>query len=86
MSKLVLSRKAGQSILIGDQVLEVLQVDRSNVHLRIAGRTLQRIPLMGVMPISAEADVRVTAIQKGSVRLCFDAPPAVKIIRTELLP
>lgn len=86
MSNLVLSRRAGDAILVGDKHLEVLQVDRAKAQLRIVGRDPKFIQLGGLLNIVEGVTVQVAGISRGSVRLSFEAPPAVKIIRTELLP
>lgn len=86
MSKLVLSRKAGESVLVGDHTLEVLQVDRANVQLRVPGVRMIRVGLLDGFDLNADVRIEVSSIARGQVKLCFIAPPAVKIIRTELLP
>lgn len=94
MSNLVLTRRAGQCVRLellpnvfvtlmlsyvgGDQVkFELLSTD---------GRTLaKRVNVADSFTIADEVVVTVTAINFRNVKLSFNAPLDVKIVRTELL-
>jgi len=84
MSKLVLTRKSGESILVGDQTLRLAYVGGDQVKLELDG-IAERVNVGNDMQISPGVSVKVASIQFRNVRFVFDAPREVAIVRTELL-
>lgn len=79
MAKLVLSRRIGESVMVGDLKLTVQEIMKDQV--RISGswlRVSQWIPIPG-------CDITLCAISGNQVKILFEADKSVKIVRTELL-
>lgn len=98
MGKLILTRKPGESVKIGDSlVLTIREVHPAKVYVGFEGFVgpfRARAPefvwmkLQGKIEIPGEhGETRVTiaAISGRQVRLHFEADNSVKIVRTELL-
>jgi carbon storage regulator CsrA len=94
MSNLILTRKAGQCVrlemLPGAFVtLIVAYVGGDQVKFNVAGsdgsNLTKRVNVGDSLPIGDEVVVTVTSINFRVVRLAFNAPLSVKIVRTELL-
>ena len=94
MSKLILTRKAGQCVrlemLPGAFVtLMIAYVGGDQVKIELIGEgglsLVKRVNVGSDMPIGDDVKVRVIAINFRNVKLGFDAPLNVKIVRTELL-
>lgn len=84
MTKLVLTRKSGESILVGDQVLKLAYVGGDQVKLELDG-IAERVNVGAEMQIAPGVSVKVASIQFRNVRFVFDAPREVAIVRTELI-
>lgn len=86
MAHLVLSRKLDQAVKVGDHLITVTRVGRAIASLATASPKKVHTCEIGDMVI-LEAGVSVTlqAINRGIVKLAFDAPREVKIVRLELL-
>lgn len=84
MANLMLSRKAGQSVRVGDLTITVNSIHRGDVTMSV-GDTKFTLKMHQGFGIGLDAFVKVTDIRQGTVKLMFDAPLAVKIMRTELL-
>ena len=89
---LVMTRAAGESVLIGEDLLTVAQVSpsvrlqikeggRARSH-RFHGGTYRTNRLMMV----GSCRVVLMAVRRKEVTLGFDAPESTRIVRTELLP
>lgn len=85
MSKLVLTRKAGQSVKIGKSlVLTVRDVRRDKVYIDM-GDKCYWFTLGGMFSFGNLSDVTICTINFGVVKLLFEADRSVAIVRTELL-
>lgn len=84
MSNLVLSRKGGQGVEFHDTAtgfksgLTVLRVTGGDVRMHFDGG--QYAPMVGM-----DLEVSVIGLAKGQVKLGFNAPQTVKIMRTEIV-
>lgn len=92
MSNLVLSRKGGQGVeffdtLSGDASgLTVLRVTGGDVKLHFDGGQPFTLHIGQYAPLAGwPLEVSVIGLAKGQVKLGFNAPQTVKIIRTEIL-
>lgn len=94
MSKLILTRKAGQCVrlemLPGAFVtLMVAYVGGDQVKIELIGEgglsLVKRVNVGSDMPIGDDVKVHVISINFRNVKLGFEAPLNVKIVRTELL-
>lgn len=94
MSNLILTRKAGQCVRLEMLpavfvTLMVAYVGGDQVKLEVVGgngaRLTKRVNVGDGLPIGDEVVVTVTSINFRVVRLAFNAPLNVKIVRTELL-
>lgn len=92
MGKLILTRKPGESVKIGDSlVLTIREVHPAKVYVGFTSNgttTASWLKLQGAIEIPGEhGETRVTiaAISGRQVRLHFEADNSVKIVRTELL-
>lgn len=89
MGKLILTRKPGESVKIGDSlVLTIREVHRK--HVRVSFNHIPfNIDLLEVYEVNHESvapcKVTIAAISGRQVRLHFEADNSVKIVRTELL-
>jgi sRNA-binding carbon storage regulator CsrA len=85
---LSLSRKRMQSILVGLDLLEVLHITSSAVHVEIqsSNGTFDTIRLIeGDSLCLGDGEILVHSISKSSVHLGFDYPNHISIMRTELM-
>lgn len=86
MSNLLLTRKSGQSVQIGEaHLLNVLRVGPAEVIIQI-NETHRKLRIGDTWRDVGECYVTVASISKGYVKLAFEAPRSVTINRTELLP
>lgn len=94
MSKLILTRKAGQCVrlemLPGAFVtLMIAYVGGDQVKIELIGEgglsLVKRVNVGDHLPIGDEVKVHVISINFRNVKLGFEAPLNVKIVRTELL-
>jgi sRNA-binding carbon storage regulator CsrA len=84
MSNLLLTRKSGQSVKIGDAImLDVLRVGPAEAILRV-NETQRQLRIGDTWRDLGECFVTVVSVSKGYVKLAFDAPRHVAIMRTEL--
>jgi len=85
---LSLSRKRLQSILVGSDLLEVVHITTSAVHVNIQLKegSFKTVRLIEGDPFSlGEGEIFVYSIGKNLVRFGFDYPNHVSIMRTEIL-
>lgn len=87
---LILTRRPGESILIGDNVVMTLrEVHPKKIYVVFDTDGVQRpcwIPLYASYLLSdISLGIEVTGISGRQVRLAFDADKSVKIVRTELI-
>lgn len=85
---LSLSRKRMQSILVGSDLLEILHITSSAVHVEIqsSNGSFDIIRLIeGDSFCLGDGEVLVHSLSKNSVRLGFDYPNHISIMRTELM-
>lgn len=87
MSNLLLTRKAGQAVQIGDAgcVVEVVNVRHSEVTIKVGARC-ERLRIGNKFNVAERAILTVVGITKGCARLAFEAERSVTIVRMELLP
>lgn len=94
MSKLVLTRKPGQSIrlelkpnLFLVMTCQSLSYNHGlSLHLECMGaEEVQRVRVLHSAEIAPGVKVLVSSVKQGIVRLVFDAPTDVKILRSELV-
>jgi carbon storage regulator CsrA len=95
MPSLILTRRVGESIrlMIDGQAeyLDVLNITGGTCTLRLInlGKPLdpkvERVRHTDSMQIAKGISVRVAGLSKGTVKLNFQAPKEVKILRTELI-
>jgi sRNA-binding carbon storage regulator CsrA len=86
VSNLLLTRKGGQSVKIGDAILlDVLRVGPAETILRV-NETQRKLCIGDTWRDLGECYVTVVSISKGYVKLAFNAPRTVAINRLELLP
>lgn len=93
MGKLILTRKPGESVKIGDSlVLTIREVHPKKVYMEHA--PIRGIPhhfwmVLGesgnALPAPNPCVVTIAAISGRQVRLHFEADNSIKIVRTELL-
>ena len=85
---LILTRRAGESVKIGDNVtMTVREVHPKKIYVVFEDEGVQYphwANLYGDI-IAEHAVINVTGISGRQVRLAFDADKSVKIVRTELL-
>ena len=81
---LILTRKAWQAVQVGDRVVTVERVARANVNLSV-GKCVHNCAPGDTIILEPGVTITVVTIAKGHVRLAFDAPKHVKIVRTELV-
>ena len=90
MGNLVLTRKAGQSVKIGDSlVLTIREVHPAKVYIveTVNGSSCACWVRLGDSGDAVEGcRVTIAEINRGHVKLLFDADRSIKIIRSELLP
>lgn len=82
MGKLILTRKPGESVKIGQSILTVREVHAKKVYIHVAKAAW--VELGGSFDAGG-AVVTIAAINGGRVRLHFEADKSVKIVRSELL-
>lgn len=80
---LILTRNAGQAIQVGTHLVTVDRVTRANANLRV-GKCVHNCAPGDTVILEPGVTIAVTRITKGNVRLTFDAPQHIKIMRTEL--
>lgn len=84
MSNLLLTRKGGQSVRIGDGILlDVLRVGPAETILKV-NETQRQLRIGETWRDLGGCFVTVVSVAKGYVKLAFDAPRDVTIMRTEL--
>jgi sRNA-binding carbon storage regulator CsrA len=83
---LILTRRAGESILIGDNItMTVREIHPKKIYVDFGNKT-HWLPLDGgYTSTDPICTVVVTGINRTQVRLAFDADKSVNIVRTELL-
>ena len=85
---LLLSRKRLQSILVGSDLLEVLHITSSAVHdeIQSSNGSFDTIRLIeGDSFCLGDGEILVHSLSKNSVRLGFDYPNHISIMRTVLM-
>ncbi len=81
----MLTRKLGESIIIGDDIITVLNTRRHQVYLDINISESLTINLHKSVSIRTGITVTAVKIQKGQVKLGITAPHGVIIRRKEAL-
>lgn len=89
MTKLVLTRKAGESVKIGDSLtLTVREVHPAKVYVHAVNGLASWMKIGEVGNADTNQGhclITICAINKGIVKLLFEADRRVTIVRTELL-
>lgn len=90
MGKLILTRKPGESVKIGkDIVLTIREVHAKKVYVQSSNGKCLWLQLLEIGQVPTEqgaCKMTIAAISGRQVRLHFEADNSVKIVRTELLP
>lgn len=84
---LVLSRSPGQSVIFGDYLVELVKFLPHVVSLRVihnSGTSFYSLKCNGVIKLTHNMRIIVTRIQSTKVRLGFEAPENITILRSEL--
>ena len=87
---LILTRRAGESVKIGDNVtMTVREVHPAKIYVVMERGGVQQAEWIRLYSSARFADpeieIGVTGINRTQVRLSFDAEKSVKIMRAELL-
>lgn len=85
---LILTRRAGESVKIGDNVtMTVREVHANKIYVVFEDDGVQYPHWANLYSdiVGCEAKINVTGISGRQVRLAFDADKSVKIVRTELI-
>jgi len=87
---LILTRRAGESVKIGDNVtMTVREVHPAKIYVSLERDGIQQAEWIRLYSSAKFADpeieIGVTGINRTQVRLAFDAEKSVKIMRTELI-
>ena len=89
MGKLILTRKPGESVKIGnDTILTIREVHPKKVYAAFTEKGVTDEIWMGLLTDVKPFDgcqISIAAISGRQVRLHFEADNSVKIVRTELL-
>lgn len=83
MGNLLLTRKSQESVQVDDKLFEVLRVGSAEIIARVGANT-RKLRINETWRDIGECFVTVVSINKGYVKLAFDAPRSVTIMRTEL--
>lgn len=87
---LILGRRPGESIHVGDDVIRVNNVHGDTVMLTVSRMGLEpehvNVRLEDGHTISDVSSFRVLRVQNKQVRIGITAPSDMKILRDELLP
>lgn len=80
MGKLILTRRANESVMVGQQLLNVQNVSNGSEavinHIRLK---------VGDWHLFGECKVRLENVQGRYAKLSFEADKSINIVRTELL-
>lgn len=79
MSRLVLSRRLGESVMVGDLKLTVQKIESKRAMISGTWMSVEQW-----MPIK-DCEITLESISRSQIKLAFVADPSVKIMRTELL-
>ena len=85
MSNLILTRKAGQSVKVGESMLTLERVNRANVDVTIDDTTGNVRLGQTVTSVDRTWSVHISGISRGQAKLTFTADRSVTILRTELI-
>ncbi len=83
---LILTRKLGESVVIGDDIITVLTIHKNQIKLGINDSEVITISLRKSVSIRDGIKVTVVKIDKSQVKLDIEAPEDVTIYREEVLP
>jgi Carbon storage regulator (could also regulate swarming and quorum sensing) len=81
---LVLTRKLGESIIIGDDIITVLNIRKHQIYLDVHISDSFTIKLQGSVSIKDGITVKLVKIDKAQVKLGIEAPESVTINREEV--
>ncbi|AKM81862.1 TPA: carbon storage regulator [Candidatus Berkelbacteria bacterium] len=93
---LVLTRKIGESIHIGDYIMELLEVQRDSVKISLTGKFSQQIISLSLrQEVIIDKDKTISFfvnricyscnLRLGYAQFCIKAPRSIRIMRSELL-
>lgn len=87
---LILTRRAGESVKIGDNVtMTIREVHPKKIYVVFDDQGIQSPHWVALYSsiefVGSQTKVEVTGISGRQVRLAFDADKSVKIMRTELI-
>ena len=88
---LILTRRPGQSILIGDIRVTMMRIRGGEVVIAIQEpRSAEPTCIFSARPnqpveVGATATVMVGRIRGDQIRLCIDAPKEIRVLREELV-
>lgn len=80
---LILTRKKGEAVQVGEHLVTVVRVDASTVRLKVA-RRVHNCNVLDMVILEPGVTITMAAVSRSIARLAFDAPKHIKIMRTEL--
>lgn len=86
MGNLILTRKAGQSVQVGESIVTIERVYLATIEVSVDDRHGRVRINEDLKSPDGTWVMHVSTISRGHVRLVFTADRSVKIMRTELLP
>lgn len=85
MGKLVLTRREGEQIRVGDNLVSVQRISRANVNIvTTVPKRVHSCATGDTVQLEPGVTVTVVAIRCRQVKLAFEAPVSVQIVRTEI--
>ncbi len=81
---LVLARRLGESLIIGDDIITVLNINKRQIYLDVNISESFAINLHKSISIKDDITVKVVKIIKGQVKFGIEAPENVTINREEV--
>lgn len=85
MGKLVLTRKEGEQVRVGANVITLHRVSRANVNIvTTIPKRVHSCAIGDTVQLEPGVTVTVVAIRCQQVKLAFEAPLSVQIVRTEI--
>lgn len=87
MSRLVISRRVGQSVFIGDKKLKLARYDSaSNVATLLYNEAVLRVTLKNTVVIDDDVSIWInTSSREGALSIAINAPRDLTILREELV-
>lgn len=82
---LILTRKAGDAIRVGTHYVRVERVTRANTNLLVCDpRRMHNCAPLDMVILEPGVTITIVAISRSTVRMAIDAPPHIKVMRSEI--